>query len=69
MRQVWNAEDMEDEVLAMVVRTGLHSCMGSMIRQLISPAWETYAEKDPLVKVWCLVLCCACLPASFLSAG
>ena len=47
------AEDMEEEVLAMVVRTGLNTCMGDMIRQIISPACES-KERDPLLKVTCL---------------
>ena len=49
-RQVWNAADSEDEVLAVVVRTGLNTCMGSMIRQFIAPPYE-YVAKDPFVKV------------------
>lgn len=44
---------MEEEVLAMVVRTGLNTCMGDMIRQIISPACES-KERDPLLKVTCL---------------
>ena len=40
----------EDEVLAVVVRTGLNTCMGSMIRQFIAPPYE-YVAKDPFVKV------------------
>lgn len=55
VRQVWNAEDTEDEVLAMVVRTGLNSCMGNMIRQLLAPSWQ-YVEKDPFITVLMLAL-------------
>lgn len=35
--QVWNEECAEDEVLAMVVRTGLCTTMGSMLRQVMNP--------------------------------
>ena len=35
--KVWNTEDAEDEVLAMVVRVKLDTTMGSMVRQLIAP--------------------------------
>ena len=41
---------MEDEVLAMVVRNGLHTTMGNMIRQLIAPSY-LHKEKHPLQKV------------------
>ena len=34
----------------MVVRTGLNTCMGSMVRQIISPSYER-KEKDPFVQV------------------
>ncbi len=47
---MWNAEDAEEEVLAMVVRTGLDTCMGSMIRQLIAPAWS-HKDKHPFIQV------------------
>lgn len=33
--QVWNEEDAEEEVLAIVVRTGLHTSMGAMMRQIV----------------------------------
>ena len=48
--QVWNTEDQQEEVLAMVVRMGLNSCMGGMIRELIAPAWQR-KDKISLVKV------------------
>ena len=32
---MWNEEDAEDEELAMVVRTGLCTSMGSMMRQVV----------------------------------
>ena len=35
--KVWNSEDNEEEVLAMVVRVKLDTTMGSMVRQLIAP--------------------------------
>ena len=47
---MWHAEDPEEEVLAMVVRTGLHTCMGSMIRQILSPSFAS-AEKYPILWV------------------
>ena len=53
--QVWNAEDAYDEVLAMVVRTGLITCMGSMVRHIISPSYER-KEKDPFVQVSTIAL-------------
>ena len=48
--QVWHAEDPEEEVLAMVVRTGLYTSTGSMIRQILSPSFSS-AEKYPLLQV------------------
>ncbi len=39
--QVWNEEDAEEEVLAMVVRTGLCTSMGSMMRQVVYNALPT----------------------------
>lgn len=56
--QVWNEEDPEDEVLAMVVRTGLCTTMGSMLRQVMNPlqdgiaAWAT----DPFLPVSSLAI-------------
>lgn len=50
MRQVWHADDPEEEVLAMVVRTGLHTSMGSMIRQILAPSFVP-AEKYPFLQV------------------
>ena len=35
--QVWNEADAEEEVLALVVRTGINSSVGSMLRQVMSP--------------------------------
>lgn len=53
MQQVWNLEDAEDEVLAMVVSTGLNTCMGSMVRQLIAPT-RLHLEASPFVEVMVL---------------
>ena len=50
VQQVWNAEDTEDEVLAMVCRTGLNTQMGSMLRELVAPSKQA-AESDTFVKV------------------
>lgn len=70
--QVWNAEDAEDEVLAMVCRTGLNTQVGSMVRELIAPT-TLPREKDTFTMVGnrdcavlrcavlgCAVLCCCC---------
>lgn len=55
--QVWNVEDAEDEVLAMVVRTGLNTTMGAMVRQLIAPV-SIRKEKQPFEPVsMCLAQC------------
>lgn len=48
--QAWNAEDSGDEVLAMVVRTGLHTQMGVMVRELVDPS-KLPADNDPFVRV------------------
>lgn len=48
--QVWNAEDSEDEVLAMVVRVKLDTTMGSMVRELIAPV-SMLKEKLPFEAV------------------
>ena len=48
--QVWNADDPGEEVLAMVVRTGLNTTMGDMVRQILSPAFAP-AQKHPFVQV------------------
>lgn len=47
---VWHADDPEEEVLAMVVRTGLYTSMGSMVRQILSPSFVP-AEKYPFLQV------------------
>ena len=48
--QVWNEEDAEEEVLAMVVRTGLCTSMGSMMRQMVYNAMPT---RNLLLRVSC----------------
>lgn len=48
--QVWDAVDPEDEVLAMVCRTGLNTQMGNMVRQLASPS-QLAQQEDPFIKV------------------
>lgn len=48
--QVWNPEDSEDEVLAMVVRVKLDTTMGSMVRELIAPV-AAPKEKKPFEAV------------------
>jgi len=47
---VWNEEDAEEEVLAMVVRTGLCTSMGSMMRQVVYNAMPT---RNLLMRVSC----------------
>ena len=49
--QVWNEEDAEEEVLAMVVRTGLHTSMGAMMRQIVynsRPTMPRFIKVSPL---------------------
>lgn len=47
---MWNAQDSEDEVLAMVVRVKLDTIMGSMVRKLIAPD-AAVKEKQPFEAV------------------
>ena len=49
--QVWNEEDAEDEVLAMVARTGLRTTVGNLLRQVMSPVHATQPRKDIFVVV------------------
>ena len=49
--QVWNEDQPDEEVLAMVVRTGLCTAMGDMLRQVVAPVNETSPFKDPFVMV------------------
>ena len=53
--QVWNPDNPDDEVLAMVCRTGLNTVMGVMIKELLAPIRQ-YKEKDPLLPVSCASL-------------
>ena len=48
--QVWNDEDQDNEVLAMVVRTGCNSTIGSMLRHAMRPA-SYLSSTDSLVTV------------------
>ena len=48
--QVWNDEDQDDEVLAMVVRTGCNSTIGNMLRQAVRPS-SFLSAADTLVTV------------------
>ena len=48
--QVWNAVDPEDEVLAMVCRTGLNTQVGGMVRELANPS-KLVHQKDPFIRV------------------
>ncbi len=50
IRQVWSPEDAEEEVLVMVCRTGMHTSMGCIIRQLLTPT-KVYKDKEPLLRV------------------
>lgn len=49
--QVWNEGSSEDEVLVMVVRTGLCTTMGTMLRQVTKPPNRFQIHKDPFLKV------------------
>ena len=61
---MWNPEDAEEEVLVMVCRTGLHTTMGGIIQQLLTPT-RLYKEKDPFLLVGC---CHSFLSAVWVSA-
>ena len=54
--QVWNPDSPEDEVLAMVCRTGLNTVMGAMVKELLAPL-RLHHEKNPLLPVCCLRAC------------
>ncbi|KAL0021224.1 hypothetical protein WJX79_004043 [Trebouxia sp. C0005] len=49
VQQVWNEEDPEDEVLALVVRTGFNSTMGNMLRQIVCPIDSVKWKQDPFL--------------------
>ena len=65
VRQVWNPEDAEEEVLVMVCRTGMHTSMGTIIRQLLTPT-KVYKDKQSFLRVGCHT--CALLHDTALSA-
>ncbi|KAL3147625.1 hypothetical protein ABBQ38_014675 [Trebouxia sp. C0009 RCD-2024] len=44
VEQVWNEEDAQEEVLAMVVRTGLHTSMGAMIAYKSRPSTPRFIK-------------------------
>ncbi len=46
---MWNAEDPKDDVLAMVVRTGINSTLGTLVKQFISPT--QIPGRDPFINV------------------
>ena len=48
--QVWNEDNADEEVVAMVVRPGLHTTMGEMLRHVFAPVSEMTAT-DPFFKV------------------
>ncbi|KAL0028992.1 hypothetical protein WJX77_010388 [Trebouxia sp. C0004] len=56
VQQVWADGDTDDEVLGMVVRTGLRSTMGNMLRQIVAPLKSPGDAKDPFL----LDLSCFC---------
>ncbi len=62
---MWNPEDAEEEVLVMVCRTGMHTSMGTIIRQLLTPT-KVYKDKEPLLRVGCHS--CALLHDTVISA-
>ncbi|DBA90734.1 TPA: hypothetical protein ACH3X1_003944 [Trebouxia sp. C0004] len=49
VQQVWNEEDTEDEVLGMVVRTGLRTTVGNLLRQVMCPVHTAEPHKDTFV--------------------
>lgn len=49
--QVWNEAKSDEEVLAMVVRTGLCTTMGTMLRQVMAPLNTLDLFRDPFITV------------------
>lgn len=49
--QVWNEEDPVEEVLAMVVRTGLRTTVGTLLCQVTNPIHLTGRRSDSFLKV------------------
>lgn len=66
--QVWNEEDAEEEVLAMVVRTGLHTSMGAMMRHIFhnaTPSTPRFIKVSYMdVTIECMLMACICCGAS-----
>ena len=49
--QVWNERHAQEEVLGMVIRTGLYTTMGTMLKHVIAPLDAVNHLKDPAVAV------------------
>ena len=49
--QVWNESHAEEEVLGMVIRTGLYTTMGTMLRQVMAPLNAVDHFRDPVIGV------------------
>lgn len=49
--QVWNEQHPEEETLAFVVRTGLYTTTGLMLRQVMAPLDVLTSYNDPSVTV------------------
>lgn len=49
--QVWNEDEAKEEVLAMVVRTGLHTSMGAMIAYKSRPSMPRFMKVRTLALV------------------
>ena len=48
--QIWNEQNADEEVLAMVVRTGAGTTVGYMLQQVLQPDIG-FGHRDPFVKV------------------
>ncbi|DBA67666.1 TPA: hypothetical protein ACH3X2_001259 [Trebouxia sp. C0005] len=49
VQQTWADNAADDEVLGMVVRTGLRTTMGNMLRQIVAPLDELSLAKEPFL--------------------
>ncbi|KAL0024457.1 hypothetical protein WJX77_006172 [Trebouxia sp. C0004] len=49
VQQTWADSATDDEVLGMVVRTGLRTTVGNMLRQIVAPLHELSLAKDPFL--------------------
>lgn len=58
--QVWNEAHAEEEVLGMVIRTGLYTTMGTMLRQVMAPLNAIDHFRDPAVAVSQPSCCTVC---------